>query len=229
MDEFDFWRLADSFTLPQAALLIAGVEPSNYQGIRANGTIYLLSSNPEIENNCNAAFNALINAVRKGTLKAQKVYKSSDFNEWRFVKKNFLGEAEYSVQEDCLDIEETLVTESDLKEWLRSRGFKSGFFFPEKAEAPDYLNPKHPCYAPKLAASVTAWVAASKVTDSNKSPKALLEIELRKNALLFGMIDEKTGNPSKNAVEQCAQVANWNTKGGAPKSIPQAKPVTDNE
>lgn len=43
MDEFDFWRLADSFTLPQAALLIAEEEPSNYQGIRENETIYSFS------------------------------------------------------------------------------------------------------------------------------------------------------------------------------------------
>lgn len=126
-----------------------------------------------------------------------------------------------------LDIEETLVAESDLKEWLRSRGFKSGFFFPENAENPDYLNPEHPCYAPKLAAAVSAWTEVSKQEDSNRTVKQRLDKTLREHAAEFGLTDDE-GKIIESAIDQCAQVANWNTKGGAPKSIPQTKPVIDN-
>jgi hypothetical protein len=52
----------------------------------------------------------------------------------------------------------TTVTVDDVRGWLASRGVKTGFFFRDATDAPDYLNPKHPRYAPGLAAAVNAWV-----------------------------------------------------------------------
>ena len=80
------------------------------------------------------------------------------------------------------------------------------------------IDPNHPRDAPKLAASVHAWLAtADKDAISGKSPKQALEKWLRENAPKYGLSDED-GNPNADGIEQCAKVANWKQKGGAPKT-----------
>jgi hypothetical protein len=80
---------------------------------------------------------------------------------------------------------------------------------------PGYLDPVNPRYAPKLAAAVMAWQA---VTDAgNVSPKQALTKWLNENALRLGLSSED-GVPIQAAIEDVAKVANWETKGGAPKT-----------
>lgn len=82
-------------------------------------------------------------------------------------------------------------------------------------DAPDYLDPMNPRYAPKLAAAVRAWQA---VTDPNgKHPKQALAKWLREHATEFGLADDK-GKPNEDGIEQVAKVANWKPGGGAPKT-----------
>ena len=52
------------------------------------------------------------------------------------------------------DISTSRVTVDSLRNWLRSRGVRTGFFFPEGTEAPEFLDPLNPRYAPKLAAAI---------------------------------------------------------------------------
>ncbi len=102
-----------------------------------------------------------------------------------------------------------------LKEWLVSRGFRQGFFFPERTETPDYLDPGNPRYAPKLAAAVRAWQA---VTDpAGRHPKQALTKWLRENAAEFDLTDDE-GKPNETGIEETAKVANWQPGGGAPKT-----------
>ena len=102
-----------------------------------------------------------------------------------------------------------------LKEWLASRGFRRGFFFPERTETPDYLDPGNSRYAPKLAAAVRAWQA---VTDpAGRHPKQALAKWLRENAAEFGLTDDE-GKPNETGIEEAAKVANWQPGGGAPKT-----------
>jgi hypothetical protein len=91
----------------------------------------------------------------------------------------------------------------------------TGFFFHGSAATPDYLDPKHPRYAPKLAAAVRAW---SSVSDpKGKTPKAALTRWLRENSAAYGLSDEE-GKPNELGIEECAKVANWQPGGGAPKT-----------
>jgi hypothetical protein len=106
------------------------------------------------------------------------------------------------------DWERTTISVQDVQSWLSTRGVNTGFFFPA-APAPNmvpaYLNPNHPRYSPKLAATVMAWQAVQE--PKGRSPKQTLEDWLEKHAAEFSL--------SANGVTECAKVANW-SRGGAP-------------
>lgn len=110
---------------------------------------------------------------------------------------------------------DTYLSVSSMKSWFQQRGFKPIFFFPDTAETPDYLNPDHPRYAGKLAAAVNAWVNVTEVPGT--SPKQSLVRWLRENASQYGLTDTE-GFPVAKSIEDIATVANWNPKGGAPKT-----------
>jgi hypothetical protein len=112
------------------------------------------------------------------------------------------------------DWSKTTINRDVLIEWLRSRGLKTGFFFPDATNDCDYLNPGDPRYAHKLAAAVQAWQAVSN-TDG-KSPKQSLIKWLREHAVEFGLSDDD-GKPNETAIEEIAKVANWKPQGGTPR------------
>ena len=78
-----------------------------------------------------------------------------------------------------------------------------------------YLDPKHPRFAPKLAAAVRAWQSVT--APGNKSPKQAIEKWLRDHAAELGLTNQD-GNPINQAIEECSAVANWQPKGGAVKT-----------
>lgn len=81
---------------------------------------------------------------------------------------------------------------------------EDGIFSPNAPDAPHYLNPKNPRYAPKLAATVNAWLA---VTDpGGKNLRQALEKWLREHAARFGLVDDLR-NPVQQAVEECSKAA----------------------
>lgn len=109
---------------------------------------------------------------------------------------------------------------SSLKEWLDKIGFRPKFFFPEYEDskpnhAPDYLDPSHPRYAPKLAAAVEAWLAVVDVR--TETPKAALKRWLENNADRFGLLDKARG-AGKGVIDTVASIANWKPEGGAPRT-----------
>ena len=131
--------------------------------------------------------------------------------------------------EDSIDVEKTRLQVGSLKKWLAGRGFKTGFFFPEGSESPDYLDPSHPRYAPKLAAAVLAWQATGdEAALKGKSPEQALVKWLREHAADFALTDDE-GKPNEMGIEETAKVANWQPTGGAPKTpsdnYPTPKPM----
>jgi len=81
-------------------------------------------------------------------------------------------------------------------------------------ETPGYRDITHDRYAPKLAAAIDAWEA---VTDpQGKHPKQALVQWLTKNAAKLGLWDKD--RPNKTAIEEAAKVANWQERGGAPRT-----------
>lgn len=82
-----------------------------------------------------------------------------------------------------------------------------------------YLDPKHANYAPKLAAAINAWEAVSRDPSSlrNKTAKQALLVWLRKNAAQF-VFTKDDGNPMSKGLRKSRKIANWDLKGGAPKT-----------
>jgi hypothetical protein len=230
------WRIVDPLTVSQAAALLAGVDP-NYV---TKDIEYF--TNPETGFTDSAgitlvrtAFAALTNAILDRKLSAKVIHDSrsiSDADSQCLMDMMECGEYYAPTYENLCEEGEvfengrfikksanwdrTLVAVSELKEWLLNKGMREGFFFPDAINnEPDYLCPKNPRYAPKLAAAVRAWQS---VTDAGgKHPKQALAKWLREHAAEFGMTDDE-GKPNETGIEEAAKVANWQPGGGAPKT-----------
>lgn len=225
MDELDYWRLCDELNIAQAALLITGAEPTiaseierwkpeerprGYEAAKTAISQGLLNYDTyarESANSGDSSEQEYLVSLRRRSIEGQLIpHFDSDMN------GNTLGPIEGTV-----DVFRSKVIVGALKQWLLSRGFTTGFFFPEPVTSgePDYLDPRNPRYAPKLAAAVRAWQA---VTDpGKKTAKQALDKWLREHATEFGLTDDD-GNPVNQAIEECSKVANWNPGGGAPKT-----------
>lgn len=229
MNELDFCRLADTLSLTRAAALICGEKPSRIAapddaGInrwhlprRDNSTSDGLED--ESPENFDAALHALVCAVERGKLKAEKRF-LAEYTHFRYEDGDGPWEAEdmpLSLQPaDKLDPSETLVDVEDLRSWLVLRGVRSEFFFPDAVDAPDYLDPSHPRYAPKLAAAVHAWQAATNL--GGKHPRQVLMKLLRESAANYPGLTDDEGKLNETGIEEAAKVANWKPTGGAPKT-----------
>lgn len=234
------WRLADPLTVQQAAALIAGFNP-NAVRFNSNDAAWFESEAGFTDSGgiswVQTSFAALVNAINARKLKAA-IRRTAWERGWdedpgegeRFESKVVILEDDsfeawqadptfaqrrgviYRVSPDW---GLTTVAVSDLRAWLEAAGIRTGFFFPAATDAPDYLDPKNPRYAPKLAAAVRAWQS---VTDAGgKHPKQALAKWLREHAAEFGMTDDE-GKPNETGIEEAAKVANWQPGGGAPKT-----------
>jgi hypothetical protein len=192
MDPLDYWRLCDELSVVQAALLIVGEDPSGTQDYIDQQQA---ENRPE---GYTAAKAALVNAIRGKRLRAN------------IVEYEDLAEPSWHL---------TTISVEDLRVWLRSRGINTGFFFPEPQADPDYLSQFHDNYSPKLAAAIEAWKAVSSDDQlrRGKSVKQAVIVWLRQHANEFGLTKED-GNPNEQGIEEVAKIANWDTKGGAPKT-----------
>jgi len=217
MEAFDYWRLCDELSVIQAALLIVDEDPSNSQE-------YVLSwESPNRPSGFSAALAALTHAILAGRLKAT-IRRSSWERGW-----NEEPEPDENVGTDGRGIQivykadpswsTTTVAVDDLREWLRGRGLKTGFFFAEENDCVDYLNRDNENYSPKLAAAIRAWEAVNR--DANltrgKTVKQAIATWLRRNADRFGLTKED-GSPNEQGIEEVSKIANWDTRGGAPKT-----------
>jgi hypothetical protein len=190
-DRLEIWRLCNSYTIAQAALLIAGHDAS--EAARVEGL-----EPSERPSGYEAAKSALIEALtripgyRHGPLRGHVVESRR-----AVTVLDRHGNAQQGV-EKFIDVEKSTVSASELRSWLRERGVRTGFFFPEKKnDQPDYLNPNHERFAPKLAAAVRAWEAFEKHgTPAGKSAKQALtgwlrhlSIEQRQNGTALVLAD----------------------------------------
>jgi len=241
------WNIADTFTVQQAAALIAGFEPHSVNSdcgyfCDENGWTDTEGIEP-----ARVAYAALINAITDGTLKAmvrcnarlqgfQEYPNHGEYARRRSWDENLgIGDIpdgiEGVIYKGAPDWNKTTIKRKDLTDWLKSRGVTTGFFFPEAsdtpatapASTPDYLNPKHPHYTPKLAAAVKAWQALADIDVQRKSVKQALGDWLLDHAHALELMKDD-GNPNYTAIDEIAKVANWNQGGGAPKTPTPTKP-----
>lgn len=198
----DWWRLCDELSVIQAALLIAGCDPSSDATYVEGWEAYKWPAGYA------AAKTAISNALRRGAIAGQLV---------PIYEAGADGDTRKSVDES-IDIENSRIEVESLRRWLAGRGLKTGFFFPEEHDFADYLDREHARYAPKLAAAVEAWRAMeNEAAITGKTPKQVLMKWLREHAAEFGLADEE-GKPNELGIEEVAKVANWQPKGGAPKT-----------
>lgn len=202
LESMDYWRLCDELTIVQAALLVAGEDPSTDNAYVENWDL------PKRPIGYEAAKTGIAHALRKGVITGNLVpHYDVDIN------GNVCGELVGTI-----DVALSNVDIESLRSWLKSRGICSGFFFPITTDDPDYLNPNHPRYSQKLAAVVQAWLAVGEDAGKNgKSVKQSLVKWLREHAANYKLSDEE-GKPNETGIEEYAKVANWQDKGGAPKT-----------
>lgn len=199
MDTLDYWRLCDELNIVQAALLVANCDPSSEFG---NVEKWEMHKRPQ---GYEAAKTAITNAFERGAIKGKLV------PEYEYDMNGY----QRGAIPDSICLYGSRVEVESLRQWLTTRGVHSGFFFPMAANEPDYLDPKNPRFAPKLAAAVRAWQS---VTDwEGKHPKQALTKWLREHAVEFGLSDDD-GKPNETGIEEAAKVANWQPGGGAPKT-----------
>ena len=110
----------------------------------------------------------------------------------------------------------------EVQDWLISKGITGGFFCPtiSKQLVPKYLDDQLPYYSYKLAAAINAWLAVT--SDDNyhangKTPKKNIEDWLVAHAKEYQLINEE-GKFIRSTIEEIAKIANWNLKGGSPKT-----------
>jgi len=198
MEALDYWRLCEELTVYQAAMLAVSADPCE----KPDGVD--VPYPPGFE----AARNAISSALLTDSISGRRVPEYEPLPQW-----------DDSLQEipDSVHIHNSRVEVGSLRKWLERRGFKSGFFFPDPTSQ-DYLDSRHPRYAPKLAAAVRAWIAMEdKAATIGKSPKQALTKWLREHANEFGLTDDD-GKPNETGIEEAAKVANWQLAGGAPKT-----------
>jgi len=202
MDGLDYWRLCDQLDIVQATLLVCGHDPSGNQEYVEGW------KSEDRPTGYGAVKIAIENALRNGLIEGKL---------FPIVKHDFDGQIVGTV-ENSIDLKESRVEVGSLRSWLSDQGFHTDFFFPTTIGAPDYLDPDHPRYAPKLAAAVKAWLACGDESAfRGKSAKKALVKWLREHASEFGLSDG-VGKPNELGIEETAKVANWQPGGGAPKT-----------
>lgn len=240
MEALDYWRLCEELNIVQAALLVVGDNPDLAKYVEG----HQVEKRPQGYEAAKTAICAgLKNFIRyeKEVDKLERqtqgmrvdysnapdfIFENDDqlsnlFS--RSIEGSITEEAEFDMNgnhigfiDNSIDPYRSTIKVESLKQWLKYKGFTSGFFFPEPVMTMDFLDPFNSRYAPKLAAAVSAWQA---VTHSGKkSPKQALDKWLREHAVEFGLTNDD-GKPIEQAIEECSKVANWNPKGGATKTI----------
>lgn len=201
LESMDYWRLCDELSVIEAALLVVGEDPSQNACLE-NWEVHKRPLGYE------AAKSAISRALMKSAIAGNLI---PEFD--RDINGNIVGEVPGTI-----NVSLSTVDVDSLGNWLKSRGVHSGFFFPVASDKPDYLDPTHARYAPKLAAAVNAWLEVGNTAEnSGKSVKQSLMKWLRENAALYKLSDDD-GKPNETGIEECAKVANWQDKGGAPKT-----------
>jgi hypothetical protein len=201
MESLNSWQLCDELSVFQAAVLLIGGDPSEVS--------------PDIEDwnsqekpsGYEAKVQAIISAIKAKVIIGELIPKKSyDID----TQRNEPIPNSTNIFESNLEVK-------SLKNWLISKGISTGFFFPSESEAPDYLNPDHPRYAPKLAATIYSWIAMEdSALFKTKSPKQALAKWLSENSLTYGGLTEE-------AIKECSKIANWQPSGGAVKT-PSCQP-----
>lgn len=227
MDQLEFWKYSDTYTIVQAALLLAGHDPSKYES-----EINTETSSPNHPEGFDGMFAALKSSIESGNLKAKFI--SQDYASILVIGNDY--DEKELIEEALPDWKATTVKREDLKRWIYDRGLQDDFLSRSTNQSSgntDLLDIGDEFYAYKLNAAIKAWSAVTKDESlrRNKSPSKAIEEWLQDNAAKLGLIHTrdkpknkiKKGDINTEAIKQICKVVNWQTQGGVPKT-----PITSN-
>jgi hypothetical protein len=225
MDGISSWRLCDEFTIVQAALLIAGHDPSSNQYYVESWDADKRPAGYE------GAKAALLNAIQTEKLRAKIVYSKEIVQKSVYEGDEYYSNITVANDLDYPDISKTVIDIQDLGRFLKDRGIRDGFFSEIDRLKTVTMDVTSQHYAPKLAAAIRAWTEVSSRPEllRGKTPKQALEKWLREHAGEFGLTN-RDGNPNQQGIEEICKVANWKPEGGAtptPGKKAQGSPVTN--
>lgn len=202
------WLLSEDLTIQQASLLFLNLDPSEYDDVEKQ----LAHNQPS---GYGAIRQALKSALRKGKLKGN------------IKPEEDIGYSNERVElADTIDVKTSTIEVDSLKAWLASKNLEANHLFELTPKTPDYLDPLHPHYSAKLAATIEAWKHVSASFDESKQPKAQLRAWLEANASTFGAANEDS-EPSGTFLEEASKLANWREGGGRLKAGENKKGTDD--
>lgn len=225
----DLWRLSARVSVENAAILIAGGNPS------ATADYFM---HERVTPGFTAVLAALKDAIRSGDLRAQlfyaafKIYPQGDSKKvWYAViadseLRGQLPNAEVLFEDgrDGVIIEgepdwgSTMLAVGDIKQWLMSRGRTHGFFFSEPDPIlhveDEFSSRGIDLFPPELALAVAAWRGVAGVNRAVRGAKAAIEVWIEAHPEAWRGPEPLT----LGGKQRVAMVANWNRKGGAPRS-----------
>lgn len=200
MDNITHWKLAEELNVRQAALLMIGLDPSKFD--------FSIDDKPTIQPTGYGAFvTALKNAIPNKRIEARISY---------YEQSNF---------ESIINWEDTVLSVESLKQWLIEKDINDLFFnVGGELKEFNFMDEDHPQYSPKMAATVSAWMAVTENPEllKGKTPKQAVEKWLRENAGKFGLTKED-GKLNESAISEICKIVNWNPQGGVAKTPTQVQ------
>jgi len=190
------WLLADAVSIVEAALLVLEIEP---QGQSENVELAAEIMQP---NGYVPTRDAILRAIEEEKVRGKLV-----------AGEHRIGNKKYDLYASTVEVH-------SLQTWLLGKGHVSDFLSPRDAHCSDFQNPHHPRYAKKLAAAVEAWEQYDEDSTKSGRPKQRMVFWLRSNASRLDLVND-AGDVNETAIQSIAKIANWETKGGAPKSSGQ--------
>ena len=217
MESLDYWRMCDDLSVMQCILLILGVDPKRLQDTVERD----IAKRPD---GYEAVGTAVKHAILHKKLRANVCVTAYQLGWVKQPHSPIIAGHDANGTLIFYETEpnwhRTTVAVDDLRIWLQSRNMRPEFFFPPKSDLQPFLDSRHEKYAPKLAAAVEAWqaVANNDSLTTTRSPKGALMAWLKKHGSRFGL-KNTDGTPNRQAIQDIAKVANWDLKGGAPKTL----------
>ena len=204
-NEFEIFKLSESLTIWEAAILLLGKKPSKVltrEDERGNFSTTWEEFEPHVVSDIDGSYQALkkaiIDAVRSDHIMLSESIRADDVNEYYRIRV------------------------SSLKNWVKTKGFKCDFFNISEIMDQPYLDQDHPHFSLKLYAAVKVWMEFKDAEIEGESPKSTIKNWLSGHAVDLNLVYD--GKSNKSAIEEVAKIVNWETKGGAPRT-----PVTKEE
>lgn len=238
------WKLAAELSVVDVAILLAGGNPSDTD-MEPNGFGEFVQYEPVKRKSGHPGYDGyfamLMGAIRRGELGVTRRYPAYDGSSLSGAARQavvvvergridqaplddlilppgqgFLDEwADKLVIEREPDWERTMIDTAELRQWLKSRGISTGFFFDtDKPVLEDFMDTSRDSFSLELALAVAAWRAVSAQPIRSRSPKSTIERWIDENKKEWC----GDGELSVSAKQRIVTLVNWKKEGGAPKT-----------